>query len=147
MRSFRVPLFLAQSSGRGPLIRLTFKVCRWLELDVLATLVAVKGAQREIAEFRRFQHWSHTFVAVYEKIYQQRRVEDEPATAPGKTAETIRDLPIAVGQSVPVLYVQMETESMVSKKNGGMQGRGRTAFASSLSSCRDNQPRGENSAS
>lgn len=51
-----------------------------------------------------------------EKIYQQRRMEDEPATAPGKTTETIRELPIAVGQSVPVLHVQMATESMVSKK-------------------------------
>jgi hypothetical protein len=38
----------------APLIRLTFKVCRWLELDVLATLVAVKKAQWEIAELQRF---------------------------------------------------------------------------------------------
>jgi len=62
--------------GHGPNLRLTYKVQGKTISEALPTPVAVRKAEAEIAEFRKFQELSHTFVQVNEQICRLRPVED-----------------------------------------------------------------------
>ncbi len=62
--------------GHGPNLRLTYKVQGKTITEALPTPVAVRKAEAEIAEFRRFQELSHAFVQVNEQICRFRPVED-----------------------------------------------------------------------
>jgi hypothetical protein len=69
--------------GHGPNLRLTYKVQGKTISEALPTPVAVRKAEAEIAEFRKFQVLSHTFVQVNEQICRLRPVE-ETLTPEGK---------------------------------------------------------------
>jgi len=62
--------------GHGPNLRLTYKVQGKTISQALPTPVAVRKAELEIAEFRKFQQISHAFVEVNEQICRLRPVED-----------------------------------------------------------------------
>lgn len=62
--------------GHGPNLRLTYKVQGKTISEALPTPVAVRKAESEIAEFRKFQELSHTFVQVSEQICRLRPVEE-----------------------------------------------------------------------
>jgi hypothetical protein len=62
--------------GHGPNLRLTYKVQGKTISEALPTPVAVRKAEAEIAEFRRFQELSRTFVQVNEQICRLRPVEE-----------------------------------------------------------------------
>lgn len=62
--------------GHGPNLRLTYKVQGKTISEALPTPVAVRKAEAEIAEFRKFQELSRTFVQVNEQICRLRPVED-----------------------------------------------------------------------
>ncbi len=62
--------------GHGPNLRLTYKVQGKTISEALPTPVAVRKAEREIAEFRRFQQFSHSFVQVSERICRLRPVKE-----------------------------------------------------------------------
>ena len=64
--------------GHGPTLRLTYKVHGKTITETLPTPASVRKAEREIAEFRRFQELSRSFLDVSEKICRLRPVE-EPA--------------------------------------------------------------------
>lgn len=66
--------------GHGPNLRLTHKVQGKTISESLPSSSAVRKAEREIAEFRRFQQLSHSFVQVNERICRLRPVEETLTT-------------------------------------------------------------------
>lgn len=62
--------------GHGPNLRLTFKVQGKTISEALPTPLTVRKAEREIAEFRKFQRLSHAFVQVNERLCRLRPVEE-----------------------------------------------------------------------
>ena len=63
--------------GHGPNFRLTRKVKGKTMAETLSSPAALRKAQREVAEFRNFQHLSAQLVEVNEAICQRRPVEEE----------------------------------------------------------------------
>ena len=63
--------------GHGPHFRLTRKVKGKTVAETLSTPAALRKAQREVAEFRKFQQLSAQLVEVNEAICRQRPVEEE----------------------------------------------------------------------
>jgi len=62
--------------GHGPIMRLTYKVHGKTITEALPTPAAVRKAEQEIAEFRRFQQLGHELVEVNEQICRLRPVEE-----------------------------------------------------------------------
>jgi hypothetical protein len=71
----------AKDPGHGPSLRLTHKNQGKTVTEALSSTAAVHKAEREIAEFRKFQHLSQEFVEVNEQICRVRPLED-PALTP-----------------------------------------------------------------
>lgn len=63
--------------GHGPTLRLTYKVQGKTISEALPTPASVRKAEREIAEFRKFQELSRSFLEVNEKICRLRPVEEQ----------------------------------------------------------------------
>src|SRR5438094_1148285 len=63
--------------GHGPNFRLTAKVNGKTVAETLSSPAALRKAQREVEEFRRFQRLSAELIAVNEKICRRRPVEEE----------------------------------------------------------------------
>ena len=74
--------------GHGPNLRLTFKVDGKTVTESLANPAAVNKAEREIAEFRKFQQLSREFVGVNAQICHLRPVEQAPQTPQEKKRPT-----------------------------------------------------------
>ncbi|MGH2375991.1 MAG: DUF6788 family protein [Polaromonas sp.] len=66
--------------GHGPNLRLTYKVERKTVSVSLPTPAAIHKAEREVAEFRKFQQLSREFVEANAEICHLRPTEDEPPT-------------------------------------------------------------------
>src|SRR5712692_10344858 len=66
--------------GHGPNLRLTFKVEGKTVSESLPNPATVSKAQREIAEFRKFQQLSREFVEVNAQICQLRPIQEAPPT-------------------------------------------------------------------
>ena len=65
--------------GHGPHLQLTYKVDGKTVTEALPSPAAVQKAQREIAEFRKFEQLSKDLIQVNHQICRQRAVEeDEP---------------------------------------------------------------------
>jgi hypothetical protein len=64
----------------GPNLRLTYKVDGKTVSESLPTPAALHKAEREVAEFRRFQQLIREFVETNAEICQLRPIEDEPQT-------------------------------------------------------------------
>lgn len=62
--------------GHGPNLRLTYKAQGRTISEALPTPVALRKAEQEIAEFRKFQQLSHDFVQVNEQLCRLRPVEE-----------------------------------------------------------------------
>ena len=62
--------------GHGPTLRLTYKVQGKTVSKALPTPASVRKAEREIAEFRKFQELSRSFLEANEKICRLRPVEE-----------------------------------------------------------------------
>lgn len=62
--------------GHGPTLRLTYKTRGKTISEALPTPAAVRKAEREIAEFRKFQELNRSFLEVNEKICRLRPVEE-----------------------------------------------------------------------
>jgi hypothetical protein len=67
-------------SGHGPNLRLTYKVGGKSVSESLPTPAAIHKAEREVAEFRKFQHLSREFVDTNAEICRLRPTKDEPST-------------------------------------------------------------------
>jgi hypothetical protein len=65
-----------QDPGHGPSLRLTHKRKGKTVTEALSTSAAVRKAEREVAEFRKFQEITHEFVEVNEKICRLRPCDD-----------------------------------------------------------------------
>jgi hypothetical protein len=65
--------------GHGPNFRLTRKIRGKTVSETFPNPAALRKAQREVAEFHKFQSLSDTLVEVNEKICQLRPVEGEEA--------------------------------------------------------------------
>jgi hypothetical protein len=63
--------------GHGPNFRLTRKVQGKTVSETFSSPAALRQAQREVAEFHKFQALSQTLIEVNEKICQWRAVEGE----------------------------------------------------------------------
>src|SRR5271157_5926008 len=63
--------------GHGPHFRLTRKVQGKTVAETLASPAALRKAQREVAEFRKFQQLSAQLEKINEDIRPQRPVEEE----------------------------------------------------------------------
>src|SRR5215470_17841157 len=74
--------------GHGPTLRLTYKVQGKTISEALPMPVSVRKAEREIAEFRKFQELSRSFLDVNEKICRLRPVEEQPQSEPEKKRRT-----------------------------------------------------------
>jgi hypothetical protein len=70
--------------GHGPTLRLTYKAEGKTISEALPTPTAVRKAEQEIAEFRKFQELSRSFVNVNEKICHLRPVEEDLPSAQEK---------------------------------------------------------------
>lgn len=64
--------------GHGPTLRMTYKVQGKTISEALPTPVAVKKAEQEITEFRKYQELTRAFVEVNEKICRLRPAEQRP---------------------------------------------------------------------
>ena len=64
----------------GPNLRLTYKVDGKTVSESLPTPAAIHKAEREVAEFRKFQQLTREFVETNADICQLRPTEDEPQT-------------------------------------------------------------------
>ncbi len=64
----------------GPNPRLTYKAQGKTVTESLPTPASHKKAEREIAEFRRFEQLIRTFIDVNAKICRARSVEEKPAS-------------------------------------------------------------------
>ena len=62
--------------GHGPNLRLSYKVQGKTISEALPTPVAVRKAEQEIAEFRKFHQLSHAFVQVSEQVCRLRPLEE-----------------------------------------------------------------------
>jgi hypothetical protein len=68
-----------EDPGHGPTLRLTYKVRGQTISEALPTPSAVRKAEQEIAEFRKYQQLSRAFVEVNEKICRLRPLEETAA--------------------------------------------------------------------
>jgi hypothetical protein len=66
--------------GHGPNFRLTYKVKGKSISESLPTSAAIRKAEKEVAEFRKFQRLSREFVQTNTEICRARPVELEPQT-------------------------------------------------------------------
>jgi len=71
---------LPQGAGHGPDFRLTYKVNGKTRTESLPTPAARHKAEREVAEFRKFQQLSRALVEANATICRLRPVEEEPET-------------------------------------------------------------------
>jgi hypothetical protein len=62
--------------GHGPTLRLTYKVRGKTISEALPTTQAVRKAEHEIAEFRRYQEVSRAFIEINEKICRLRPAQE-----------------------------------------------------------------------
>ena len=66
----------ADDPGHGPSLRITYKLHGKTVTEALPSNAAVRKAEQEIAEFRRFQKLSEELVEVSGQVCRQRPVED-----------------------------------------------------------------------
>lgn len=66
--------------GHGPNFRLTYKVNGKSISESLPTPAAIRKAEREVAEFRKFRQLSREFVQTNTAICRSRSAEREPQT-------------------------------------------------------------------
>lgn len=78
----------ADDPGHGPTLRLTYKVQGKTITEALPTPASVRKAEREIAEFRKFQELSRSYLDVNEKICRLRPVEEQPSSEQEKKRRT-----------------------------------------------------------
>ncbi|MCZ2079155.1 MAG: hypothetical protein LC130_37155 [Bryobacterales bacterium] len=74
--------------GHGPTLRLTYKVQGKTITQALPTPASVRKVEREIAEFRKFQQLSRSFLDVSEKICRLRPVEESGLSGQEKKRRT-----------------------------------------------------------
>ena len=74
--------------GHGPSLRLTHKRKGKTITEALSTPAAVRKAEREVAEFRKFQEIGHEFVEVNEKICRLRPSEEASSATQEKKQRT-----------------------------------------------------------
>lgn len=80
--------------GHGPTLRLTYKTEGKTISEALPSPAAVRKAEREIGEFRRYQQFSRDFIEVSEKICRLRPVEDTSTPQEKKRpTRSVRRLP------------------------------------------------------
>ena len=70
--------------GHGPTLRLTYKAAGKTISEALPDPASVRKAEREIAEYRKYQELNRSFVEINHKICHQRPVEQEPDNAQEK---------------------------------------------------------------
>jgi hypothetical protein len=78
--------------GHGPHFRLTHKVKGKTVAETLASPAALRKAQREVAEFRKFQQLSAQLVELNEAICQQRPVEEEGDLSPAEKKRQMQSI-------------------------------------------------------
>ena len=66
----------ADDPGHGPSLRITYKLHGKTVTEALPSNAAVRKAEQEIAEFRRFEKLSEELVEVSGQVCRQRPVED-----------------------------------------------------------------------
>jgi len=66
--------------GHGPNLRLTYKAGGKTISESLSSPAAIHKAEREVAEFRKFQELSREFVETNAEICHLRPAEEEPQT-------------------------------------------------------------------
>lgn len=74
--------------GHGPTLRLTYKVQGKTISEALPSPASVRKAEAEIAEFRKFQQLSRSFLNVNEKICRLRPVEEQSLNEQEKKRRT-----------------------------------------------------------
>lgn len=75
--------------GHGPTLRLTYKVQGKTISEALPTPASVRKAEREIAEFRKFQELSRSFLEVNERICRLRPVQEQTHSEQEKKRRTL----------------------------------------------------------
>jgi hypothetical protein len=78
--------------GHGPNFRLTRKVKGKTVAETLSSPAALHKAQREVAEFRKFQQLSAQLVEVNEAICQRRPVEEEGNLSRAEKKQRMRSI-------------------------------------------------------
>ena len=75
----------AGEPGHGPNFRLTYKVEGKTVSESLPTPAAIRKAEQEVAEFRKFQKLSQEFVETHTEICRLRPAAEEPQSGQKKT--------------------------------------------------------------
>jgi hypothetical protein len=78
--------------GHGPHFRLTRKVQGKTVAETLSSPAALRKAQREVAEFRKFQQLSAQLVKVNEALCQQRPMEEEGTLSAAEKKQQMRSI-------------------------------------------------------
>lgn len=66
--------------GHGPTLRLTYKAQGKTITEALPSSAAVRKAEREVEEFRKYQQLSRAFIDVNEQICRLRPIPEEPTS-------------------------------------------------------------------
>jgi len=74
----------AGEQGHGPNFRLTYKVEGQTVSESLPTPAAIRKAEQEVAEFRKFQKLSQEFVETHTEICRLRPAAEEPQSGQKK---------------------------------------------------------------
>jgi Family of unknown function (DUF6788) len=83
----------AGDPGHGPTLRLTYKAEGKTISEALPNPAAIRKAEREIGEFRKYQQISREFVEVNEKICRLRPVDAPSAQEKKQRTPSIRKSP------------------------------------------------------
>ena len=78
--------------GHGPHFRLTRKIHGKTVAETLASPAALRKAQREVAEFRKFQQLSAQLVEINEAICRRRPVEEEGNLSMAEKKQRMRSI-------------------------------------------------------
>jgi hypothetical protein len=78
--------------GHGPHFRLTRKVQGKTVAETLSSPAALRKAQREVAEFRKFQQLSAKLLEVNEALCQRRPVEEEGNLSRAEKKQQMRSI-------------------------------------------------------
>src|SRR6516225_5670294 len=66
--------------GHGPNVRLTYKVNGKTASEALSTSAAIRKAEREVEEFRKFQQLTREFLGTNAEICRLRPIEEQAET-------------------------------------------------------------------
>jgi hypothetical protein len=113
-------------SGHGPNLRLTYKVDGKSVSESLSSAAAMRKAEREVAEYRKYQQLSREFVEAYAEICRLRPIEEDLPAAPQKNGGCNPSGSRTRNRSTPPRRFQRTGQDRASGSGSGRDGGARS---------------------